>query len=433
MAAWSCLLITLGVMSMTTITALETAAELPPAWTPRIFSPEPNCEGQTDGELIPRPDPHGPTSPGVKDLVREVIGELVSSGIIGPNSPRAGAAEFDTRTSHPGIKSPELWTLSDCFAADWERSASRRKSGTWTGYRTLLKAWNAWDASRDVRTLTPRDLQDFFESQTQWASFRSWDKNHTYLLALLGVACPQTRDNPYGVPRGEFAPLSPEQIPMWNMPPPKWFKGRVSSAPRSGHRRRNLPLLTLAEFDKVLLAAGESSDPVYWRTLESFWWFCGMRCRDTVLALRWRTATVEGVDLKSQTLFFRETKADGLIAVPLPSWLCVGLAALAEREQEHVFQRSPHWKNLGRWLYGGKAYQGDGRPTIWQRAGVDLREPHEMRGVSISNWIEHGEKYRLLVTGHAGGEKDIQKRHYWINEKFREAAEQMPRPSVALV
>ncbi len=377
---------------------------------------------------------------------------------IAESESRSDSATDEYRISNPVLKSDSgsagdspsrAWTLRECLEADFSRNQQRRAS--WQDYRTLVKKWEAaWGGGGpDMRSVTPAQLQQGFDSIKEWTSYRSWEKNRDQLFALLKSSCRQTQRNPLGVPKPEVAPLSEDDLPVWSLPPKEWFRGRAKPAKRHpGHRPCSLQLLSQEEFDRVLTAASAEHDPLYWRTLLGWCWFTAMRIRQTLHELTWReTSEGDGVDLANRLLHTQESKCGGALDVPLPDWLLAGLSALKARrltqkelfpgasmpkpaqdaQERCVFWRRPNWKNLDRWFY----------PTwdaIWERAGVPVRMPHQMRGVAISWWIAgKDEKYRKLITGHSLG-NDVQMKVYaTFGADFRRAADEHPRPSVSLV
>ena len=339
-------------------------------------------------------------------------------------------------------------TLRACLDSDLSRNPHRRQN--WGQYRTLVEYWErAWSGSGpDMRCVTSAQLFTAFSSVPEWPSRNTWKSNADRLFAMMKAQCRQTRQNKFGVPKPELAPLLEDDLPIWELPPDAWFDNRPPPPKeRRGHTRSTLPLMTVAELDALMSAADWTEDPLWWKTLAGWWWFCGMRIRQTLIQLTWRTQLAEeGVDLANRCLHSRESKCKGGLEVPLPGWLCEGLQALRDRQKRQltmfedaagdrptVFHRrkkrgDPTVKRTQ--LPKGFYAQWD---ALWDRAGVPIREPHQMRGVSISWWLKHSEKYRKTVTGHSTA-GDMQLSHYvTFDDDFRQAAENHPRPSLPLI
>ena len=391
-----------------------------------------------------------PTAEEVRALIGRLTQLLPAEPDTRPDAPRP----TEPVLTPPSLCSPAVppaetaWSLRQCLQSDYTRNELSRQPVTWSLYRTLVKHWEAaWGGpGPDCRSLTGEQLQAAFAKVSEWSSLRSWEKNRSCLFALLQSCCAQSRRNLHGIPRPAIPPLVLDDLPIWKIPPREWFRSRPKPATRHpGHCRSSLPLLEVAEFDRVLAACAGTSDPLYFRVLLGWFWFCGMRCRDAILSLPWReTQTEDGVDLGNRLLHFEESKCGGALDVPLPSWLCEGLCALKTRQpkqlelfpgsQRFVFVRRPNWKQLSRWFYSDhKSGRLGAWDSTWASAGVACRKPHQMRGVSISWWLAKAEKYRKLVTGHSLG-NDVQMRVYaTFGEDFRAAAEAFPRPTLPLV
>jgi integrase len=400
--------------------------------------------------------------PTVSTLTAEQLGQLADQIAERLRVPDGERGIKDTRTVSPGVNSPGVklldlpagggvvrpapsapvvtsWPLRACLESDVMRNGPCRSGSSWGLYRTLVRHWEAaWNGpGPDCRSLTGEQIHEGFLRVDAWTSQRSWQKNRDYLFCLLKSCCRQSLGNKRGIPADQAAPLEALNLPIWDVPPKAWFRSRPKSTTRhAGHRPSSLPLLTVEELDRVMLAAGGTDDPLYWRVLIAWLWFCGMRIRDAIAALTWRDSIDDdGVDLANRLLHFTESKCGGALDVPIPEYLCIGLAALKERQPRSiegpgrsprfVFWRSSNWKNLSRWFY----------PTwklIWQRAGVPCRMPHQMRGVCISWWLVEAEKYRKLVTGHSLGNDVQMQRYATFGDDFRRAAENHPRSSVPL-
>jgi integrase len=325
----------------------------------------------------------------------------------------------DPRLSQPGV----ILTLRDCFNSDLARNSARREPETWADYLSTVESLeSAWGgAGPDVRTLTPALLQAAFASIPEWKSRSTWIKRRKYLVGMLRSCTRQTTRNPHGIPKSEPALLSEDDLPIWELPAEKWFlsRGHVESP--------HLPALTVAEFDKILTACETSSDPTWWKTLLSFWWFCAMRRDDTLLKLHWYSPALRtGVDLSRQWLTYRAAKPPHeTFDIPLPDWLCVGLRALVGRHESKVFWRPTGASKLSRWLY----------PTlkeICKRAGIEYRDPTAFRQSCSTHWDDHDPQLANRFTAHK--ESSVLKTHYIHHNEsqLRAAADRHPKPSVPL-
>jgi len=370
---------------------------------------------------------------------------------------RMESRQADHRISSPVVKSSEPLYLADLLKACFSCHASHRTAASWSGYRTLVTKWTAfWEGNGpDLKSLTGEDLQQFFEGVLVWQSERSWRKNCDLLFKLLKTACPLTISNREG--RKSDAPLSIDTLPVWELPRDRWFRDRQTtqattqaidgnqpaettgktSRNECGHRRRNLPLLTIGEFGSVLTACKGATfmDPIWWECFFCHVWFNGPRWAD-MWRFRWNDPlALLAIDMKHQTFRFTETKAGGDGQVPIPSWLYgrLSLLMLAQpksasvyvaakgTESQYAISTSDTANRERRWKPEYEA--------IWARAGVTLRKPHELRGVSISYWFKHAPKYRFAATGHSPPAGDVQLRNYvTLDEEFRAAAESFPFP-----
>ena len=364
----------------------------------------------------------------------------------------ATRATSDTRTNDPGVRATEPTYLPAVLESCFTRFSSHRGQGSWSGYRTLVKYWQRHFGGNgpDLRTLTSDHIQAFFEAVPEWQSERSWRKNSDLLYKLLKTACPLTITNKEGLRKD--APLTIDSLPVWDMPRERWFRDRASGGcqpagtkrSNCGHRRRNLPLLTIAELGGILTACKSVAfmDPIWWETVISHIFFKGDRWED-LWRYRWNDATaLQSIDLKRAAFHFTETKKGGTSDVPIPSWLLGRLSILKLNqptgteyvyvapqatgsrfavESDFAIARSDT-KNRERRFK--PEYEG-----IFARAGVEIRKPHELRGVAISYWFKHAPKYRFAATGHSPPAGDVQLKNYiTLDEDFRQAVETFPFP-----
>lgn len=360
-----------------------------------------------------------------------------------PVAVAAGAESFqpiDTRSTRPGVA---MVRLSDLYDSWHTRAADSKTESSWSGYRTLLRHWSAHHGGPgpDVRQITEPDLLSFFESVEAWNSRRSWKKNRDLLFALLKSGCPRTNDNRDGT--REDPPLQLDALPVLELPRDRWFRDRDDKRPpakrRGGHRSRKLPVMTPEQFGDVLNATRDDvCSRLWWISFLSFVWFCGPRLRDV-----WRYRWTDGrqlIDLDRQVAEFTETKSGGESIVPLPSWLLFLFGELHSAQNaepgDPVFVCDPRTKpDAGR----HRLSRGDAanetrafRPSYkatFLRAGVPLRQPHELRANAQSLWFKHSEKYRFAATGHQPPSDDVQLRHYIrLDDDFAAAAESFPFP-----
>ena len=203
----------------------------------------------------------------------------------------------------------------------------------------------------------------------------------------------------------------------------------------------------------MLAACDVCDDPIWWKVLIGWFWFCGMDITDTVINLTWRDAPAsEGVDLALCCLHSRRSKTLSAIDIPLPTWLIDGLTAIKRRQvtQTKLFEELPAVRVFHRRKQRGdpdairkklpKNFYTDRQSdrlgdweAIWQRAGVAVRMPKQMRGVSISHWRKQSVQYSATVAGHST-RGNIALTHYvTFDDDFRRAAEQHPRPTLPLV
>lgn len=341
-----------------------------------------------------------------------------------------------------------LLSLRGCLESDRLRNPHRRAN--WGQYETLVKHWEeAWGGvGPDMRSLTTVQLNTAFGSVEAWTARETWERNFERMVALMKAMCRQTRGNKYGIAKPETAPLSEDELPIWELPPEAWFASRPAPAKRhAGHRRSTLPLMTITELDAVMKSANQMDDPLWWKSLIGWFWFCGMRSSQTLLELPWRNSLEEeGVDLANRCLHSRETKCNGALDVPIPEWLIAPLEALKYRQtrQVELFDDDPGERLIvfhRRKKRGNQKTNRKSKPKrfytdwdeIWTRSGVPIREPHQMRGVSISWWLKCAEKYRKQVTGHSTAGDMQMSRYVTFDEDFRKAAEAHPRPTLPLV
>ena len=354
---------------------------------------------------------------------------------------------FEARTNNPGLKTGEPLSLKAVFQSCYERNRNDCTESSWSGYRTLLQKWTRFWCGRgpDLRFLTAEHIQEFFEGVEEWRTERSWVKNADLLFALLKSACPLTVENKPGMK--EDALLSVDSLPVWNPPRDRWFRDRAKAAvepddSRGGHKRSNLPLLTVAEFGKLLTACKSATflDPLWWECWFCQLWFHGPRWAD-FWRYTWNTHDAEAalrIDLKSATIHVTETKAGGNGTCPMPSWLLGRLSLLKHHQKasdgDLVYvagRRQPEtpWR-----LPAGDAANRERRwapqfDAIWNAAGIMKRNPHQLRGVAISYWVKHAPIYRFAAIGHAPPKGDTQLRNYaTFDEDFQKAAESFPFP-----
>lgn len=353
----------------------------------------------------------------------------------------------DVRMNSPGVRPAEPVYLQRVLELCFERHSADCTDSSWSGYRTLVKKWNAYWSGRgpDLRNLTRDHLQAFFEGVEEWHSERSWNKNRDLLYKLLKSACPLSIENDKGMERGAL--LQKESLPVWEVPRDRWFVDREATAEtesehNGGHRPCQLPLLTSAELGKILTACKSATflDPLWWECWFCQVWFHGPRWQD-FWRFNWNGHESKSrlrIDLKSATIHVKETKAGGNGTCPMPSWLFGRLALLKSKQNavngdlvyvakagsaETLFAISP-----------GDAQNRERRfrpqyMAIWEAAGVPVRHPHQMRGVAISNWISHAPTYRFAAIGHSPPKSDVQLRNYaTFDQKFIDAAETFPFP-----
>jgi len=181
------------------------------------------------------------------------------------SSPRLSVIpeSVDTRTASPGVN--QIVTLRQFYTDLYSRAKDTKSKGSWSGYRTLLRYWERYHSSQEngdesgglcVVTIDKEALQAFFESVPEWQSERSWQGNRDLMFAPLKSCCVESQDNPFGRSRQE-AIISRDDLPMWKLPPSRWFRDRPkaeakASQKRGGHRRRRIPLLKVEEFGHVL-------------------------------------------------------------------------------------------------------------------------------------------------------------------------------------
>ena len=414
-------------------TAMDASSQL------RIHQPEPEpAVGHPNTQLI------------VDEVLRHLRGEpspASGSPQVGPKLIGAGES-LDTRTTSPGVN--QIHTLRQVFDHLYNRAKTRKTESSWSGYRTLLRYWERFQAGAGpcVTAIDRDSLQRFFEAVPEWHSRRSWERNRDLLFALLKSSCAESSDNQFGRDRSA-AVLSRDDLPVWRLPEDQFFRNRPKATgkggqKRGGHRKRNIPLLTVDEFGGVLEACNgaEFMQPLFWKTWLSLLWYNGHRFEDS-LAYCWDTGQLH-VNLTHRLLDFTESKCGGVSAVPMPSWLVNHLMNLRDasgtpasgqpvfalpkgqrlsRTQTSDF-RLPRGDLTNRARRFDKEYV-----AIWERAGVPIRHPHEMRAVAISHWLKHAEKYRFAATGHKPPGGDVQLRSYVIlDQEFYDAAESFPYP-----
>lgn len=350
----------------------------------------------------------------------------------------------EARTNNPDLRSAEPVSLKQVFESAYERNRNDCTDSSWSGYRTLLAKWTRFWCGRgpDLRKLTAEHIQDFFEGVDEWRTERSWIKNSDLLFALLKSACPLSVDNKRGMKTNAL--LTVEGLPVWSPPRDRWFRDRAKSQTeetddgRGGHKRCNLPLLTVAEFGKLLTACKSATflDPLWWECWFCQLWFHGPRWAD-FWRYTWGTHDSKQtlrIDLKSATIHVTETKAGGNGTCPLPSWLLGRLSLLKSKQNAadgdlvYVGSGSPFVMTPG----DAQNRERRWRPqflAIWEAAGVPVRNPHQMRGVAISHWIKHAPIYRFAAIGHSPPKGDTQLRNYaTFDADFQAAAESFPFP-----
>lgn len=396
----------------------------------RVFQPEANSE-LTSGSGDPRraqADEGGhPTSQSQPDLsaLHAKIDALTSLLARATQTASSPMTDLQTDASCHRTGGPVTLSLRHCFDSVKSRNFARREPETWDDYESVIdRLEEVWSGpGPDVRTLTPTILQASFERVATWKNRETWAQHRKYLLSILHDCCRQTTRNPFGIPRGESVLLVEDELPVWELPAQKWFDGRGASP------MMKLPALTIQEFDRVLFACESTDDPVWWRTLISFWWFCAMRRTDTLDHLKWYSPQSRlGVDLSRKWLTHRAAKTQEQFDIPLPDWLCVGFQELHRRTggvMPLVFHRRSHTKNLGRWLYPTLV-------TICDKAGISYRDPTGFRQSCSSHWDEHDPQLTNRFTAHR--ESSIVKRHYIVQNEaqLRAAADRHPRPSLPL-
>lgn len=359
---------------------------------------------------------------------------------------RVPSSDFiDTRMNGPGVKTDPPVYLSQLLAAYYERAADAKCESSWSGYRTLVRKWEAFHDGDGppVQQLTADRLQAFFEGVSEWRSERSWVRNRDLLFKLFKTACRQTIDNVDGLTVSPI--LSVDALPVWSIPRGRWFRDRAdktsqSTEKRGGHKKRKLELLKLDEFGAVLAACDHVSwmSPPWWKAWLSLIWFCGLRFEDS-FRLQWASGPLH-VNLSRRVLDMTETKCGGDIAVPLPSWLLQLLESLHDESRIGLPVFTAASRKTATAMLASRSdisnrerFFGPQYREIWTRAGVELRQPHEVRGVCISRWLKHDARYRFAVTGHKPPKADVQLNHYvTLDDEFRQSCESFPFPLNAL-
>ena len=420
--------------------------------TLRLFDPSDEPEEslpESSGSLMlpvdRRPDPQQ-----VRGLIEQLQNLLPAAGSGDPRQapPEGYRLREPVNQAEGMVTGGAILTLRGCLESDQLRNPHRRAN--WGQYETLLKHWEeAWGGvGPDMRSLTTVQLNTAFGAVEAWRERETWARNFERMVALMKSMCRQTRANKYGIAKPEPALLNEEDFPIWELPPEAWFASRPAPAKRhAGHRRSTLPLMTIDELDLVMKSAGQMDDPLWWKTVIGWFWFCGMRSSQTLLELPWRNSLAEeGVDLSNRCLHSRESKCNGALDVPIPTWLIAPLEALKYRQtrQVELFEDDPGERLV---VFHKRKKRGDQKTnrkskpkrfysdweSIWTRAGVPVREPHQMRGVSISWWLKCAEKYRKQVTGHSTAGDMQMSRYVTFDDDFRKAAEAHPRPTLPLV
>ena len=287
---------------------------------------------------------------------------------------------------------------------------------SWSQYVTLLRKWEQFHNGRgpDVRDVTEVTLQAFFESRSEWASRTSWKRNRDQLLAMLKFVCPRTATNQNGSDQPLFESI--DRLPIWRLPPARWFADRDTQTTRhGGHSPFEGDLLTFDQFRRVLTACDTLDNPGWWRSLMA-WVITYASRRGDFLTLKW-----EQIDFKTQTLRTNETKRGNRIVVPIASRFIPALERLrTENARGPWYSNSTH---LDRWFYPGWK-------LIWATAEVPLRNPHQLRDECSNWWNEHAREFGNLITGHKAG--NVRDQHYDRNRRgvitpaFREAVETFP-------
>ncbi len=312
------------------------------------------------------------------------------------------------------------FTLRAAFESFFSRCQPLRSQVRWGDFRSLInRCEEVWKGQgRDVRTISAADWQATFEGIASWRTQRAWAKAHRCLYQVLNANCRQTRKNRQGVPLGTPAPLDLDSLPIWDIPPEQWFLRRGIEPAAS------LPALSVEEFSRVITACGTTADPVYWRTLLAFWWYCAMRRTDSTSGLCWFSSrTRMGIDVERRWLRWKNSKPPHEVYdIPLPEWLNVGFRELAKRGRESVF----YLPNLKRRLYPTLA-------EICSAANVDSRTPNDFRKSGTTHWRMIAPQHENRFTAHKE-QTTIGKHYVQLSEtQLREIAESFPRPSVPLV
>jgi hypothetical protein len=352
----------------------------------------------------------------------------------------------DARTVSPGVSYQQPIVLKQVFESAYGRNRNDCTDSSWSGYRTLLQKWTTFWCGRgpDLRVLTSEHIQDFFEGVEEWRTERSWVKNCDLFFALLKSACPLTVDNKRGMKQDAW--LSIDKLPVWDPPRDRWFRDRKKSAiedtGRGGHKRCNLPLLTVSEFGQILTACESATylNPLWWKCWFSQLWYHGPRWAD-FWRYTWNSHISQGclrLDLKSSTIHVTETKAGGNGTCPMPSWLLSQFRQLKSAQSaadgDLVYISRPGEPVSQFRMSTGDAQNRERHwlpefTAIWDRAGIPMRKPHQLRGVAISNWLKHAPIYRFSAIGHAPPKTDTQLRNYaTFDEDFQRAAESYPFP-----
>ena len=396
------------------------------------------------------------------DTVGELAGlaERIVSELLARIPQTLPIPSLDTRSLTPGvwqtptaaapIDTPTLPELFDLFQA---RTDDDKTPQSWSSFRTLIRYWrnHHGDDGPPSHEITTDTLSTFFRNVAAWQTRRSWEKYRDCVCQILNSACPATIDNPGGMPAAASI-LQRDTLPVWRIPKPRWFRDRNQTNPDNpqrigGHKKRNIPLLSVDEFGALLTACdySEYMRPIWWKTWLSLLWFNGPRFHDS-LAYRYDCGPLH-IDTEHRILDFTESKCGGATAVPIPSFLADLFAELrtsqgnppanstaltAQPGSRHYYSAdTPPEYSLPR---GDLTNQTRRLKPEWCRlfalAGVPLRHPHEMREVAVSNWFKHAPKYRFAAIGHKPPKSDTQLRNYNIlDDDFRAAADAYPYPA----
>lgn len=311
-------------------------------------------------------------------------------------------------------------TLGEVYRQFRSQTGDRKSARTWEGYEDLLRAWEKFHSGPGpgVRSIDDAALRAFFEGQPAWGR-RSWQKYCAYFSAILKSVTVRSDRNRSGPPPGEEL-LS--TLPYLEIPSPRWFAARG----RGQRKKKRIDLLTADEFSRVLAACAATEHPrprapLFWRFLHSWIWVHGFRLRDA-LTLPW-----SAINLAERRLDFVESKRANYLAVPMHPRI-VALLEEIRRETEGgervLWPPKSYLSNAHRWFYPRWR-------AIWQRAGVDLHNPHELRSASITHWKEHSPAWWKHATGHSLG-GDVREQHYVLRgaPSFREAVEAYPLPAM---